>query len=125
MNMKFAKSSSGSGGGKGDEGGIMKVKPISFGLKKKDGEGGGGFKKGGFKSAFAKVAPVEEAKAEAEEMDVVVEASERAAVVANVKGVAVKAKDEDLESESDDQGDDKYDPERPTGCDEGFCRAPR
>lgn len=84
--------------------GIIKINPIALGGKK---EGGGGFKKGGFKSAFAKVEDVKE--------------TEKEPVVAKVAGddaggVEAKTASRISESDDDDEGYEYYDPRRPTGC---------
>lgn len=117
MNMKFAKNTSGSKG----EDGVMKVKPISFGLKKKDGDasGGAGFKKGGFKSAFAKVEPVAESKTETK-----VTINKADAPDAKVKAGPPREANDDVQMESDDEDTDRYDPNKPTGCEKCSCSAP-
>jgi len=94
--------------------GLIKIQPIELGAKKEEGKGG--FKKGGFKSAFGKV----------EEIDVVVKVEpgleglgggERTAKEVGVR--VVKAGNRGLdtaESDTEDEGYECYDPRRPTGC---------
>lgn len=66
--------------------------------------GGGGFKKGGFRNAFGG----EEAELPSSMADVV--PGER--TDASMKGGITN----DVESESEDNGEERYDPRRPTGC---------
>lgn len=89
--------------------------------KKEDGAAGGGFKKGGFKSAFGggdvggkTDGASGEGKGEVK-------------VAVGVPGVEAKGSEvvrvEDAESDTEDEGFERYDPRRPTGCGTG-CRAP-
>lgn len=91
--------------------GIIKINPIALGSAAAKREGGGGFKKGGFRSAFGKAAEEEGEKA--------VEA-ELAAVEAPVSCAA----DAPHVLESDDEDYENYNPRRPTGCPPN-CKGPR
>lgn len=88
-------------GRKEEKGPLMSIKLGTASSK----TGGGGFKKGGFKNAFAPVndTVVDEKKVEDDEDNVFVKK---------------KAKDEKREEEDSDITDqeDYYDPRRPTGC---------
>ena len=95
-----------------EKSGLVSLKPVKMEIKGTGG-GGGGFKKGGFKNAFA---AAEDGPAEAE-------------VVKSVETRAVKENDgrveesgglgEDEESDLEDGGEDAYDPRRPTDCHPG------
>ena len=92
---------------KEDKGPLISVKLGASGTKTKT--GGGGFKKGGFKNAFA------EPEEEAQEKDKSVQPT--AAPVADVvmKDVVATTNVEDMDSDFTDE-DDYYDPARPTDC---------
>lgn len=81
---------------KEEKGPLMQIK---FGAPVKSSSGGGGFKKGGFKNAFAPAE--EEEKPQIEKED--------------TTSVDTKPAPEDLDSDVTDD-DDYYDPLRPTGC---------
>lgn len=90
-------------GGRKDEdtkAGLIKITPIALGGGEKAAKG---FKKGGFKSAFGNV---DSEKAQEEVKTVVVQPA--------VKG-DVDVVDEQ-ESETEDEGYERYDPHRPTDC---------
>lgn len=87
---------------------VITIKPLAGSAV---GAGGGGFKKGGFRNAFGG----EEAEVPSSSMtDVVVPpGSEKTNASMKEEGVT-----DDVESESEDDGDgeERYDPRRPTGC---------
>lgn len=83
--------------------GLIKITPIAV-----KGAGAGGFKKGGFKSAFGKV----EGKTDVEdEKEVVTEILGKASSVTVASKVLLGQ-----ESDTDDEGYEVYDPRRPTDC---------
>jgi len=90
--------------------GLIKIQPIELGAKKDDGKGG--FKKGGFKSAFGKV----------QEPGVIVKIEpglEQQGDDEQVKEVGVVKAIRHVntaESDTEDEGYECYDPRRPTGC---------
>jgi hypothetical protein len=69
---------------------------------------GGGFKKGGFKNAFASTEDEAEAKKDQDS------AAEAAVKVESAQDIEM-TKEEDLDSDLTDQ-EDYYDPRKPTGC---------
>jgi hypothetical protein len=90
--------------------GLIKIQPITMGGPKKE---GGGFKKGGFKSAFAKVDEPAVIKKEVLD-DVGVVGS------GNIgKGFERLRTVEPDESDTEDEGYQCYDPRKPTGCKPG------
>jgi hypothetical protein len=112
-----------------DGAGLITIKPLGFGGGSTSGVSGGapagagvklggGFKKGGFKSAFGGSTVVKDGGKKAED--------ETVRNVAEVEAQGVdKAEEADMEvDEEDDEnfGFHYYDPERPTGCD-GRCGA--
>jgi len=101
MNKSMADATTGaSSRGKDEDAGVIKIAPIVG-----KGGAGGGFKKGGFKSAFGKV---EEAAVAEKETSLQKETT----VVAESKVMPAAGQ----ESDTDDKGHDMYDPRRPTGC---------
>jgi len=90
---------------------------IKIDVAKKDGEGrSGGFKKGGFKSAFKKVGDEAEVKVKVE--DGVDERDVEDAGSVSTKVVRVRDASA-VESDTEDEGYECYDPRRPTGCESG------
>lgn len=86
---------------------VITIKPLAGPVGA--GGGGGGFKKGGFRNAFGG----EEAELPSSMMtDAVVG---KRANVSTKEGVT-----DDVESESENDGEEMYDPRRPTGC-SGAC----
>lgn len=81
---------------------VITIKPLAGPVGA--GGGGGGFKKGGFRNAFGG----EEAEVSSSTTD---------AVTGENADVSIKEGVTDfVESESEDDGEEKYDPRRPTGC---------
>jgi hypothetical protein len=95
---------------KEEKGPLMQIKLGGAGKTAASGSGagtGGGFKKGGFKNAFAA----------AEDQVGVKKEQDSAEVVAKVESAQdiEMSKEEDVDSDLTDQ-EDYYDPRRPTGC---------
>ena len=95
-----------------EKSGLITIKPLKLDGSA-SGASGGGFKKGGFRNAFAPAddEPVEESKPPAGFKKVFASESD-----------AAPTRSEDDESDTDDCGYEYYDPRRPTGCDDS-CRA--
>lgn len=87
---------------------VITIKPLAGPMGAGAGGGGGGFKKGGFRNAFGG----EEAELPSSMTDAVPGEKTGASMK---EGVA-----DDIESESEDDGEERYDPRRPTGC-SGAC----
>lgn len=105
MNQSMAAQSRGKAEDKGN--GLIKIQPIGLGGKKEEGKGG--FKKGGFKSAFGK----------AEEPAVVVKVEEKEGDEIRTAGQVRSAErilSQVEESDTEDEGYECYDPRMPTGC---------
>lgn len=81
---------------------VITIKPLAGPVGA--GGGGGGFKKGGFRNAFGG----EEAELPSSTTDLV---PGEKADMSTKEGVI-----DDVESESEDDGEERYDPRRPTGC---------
>lgn len=85
---------------------VITIKPLAGPVGA--GGGGGGFKKGGFRNAFGG----EEAELPSSMTD---------AVPGERTGASMKeGVTDNIESESEDDGEERYDPRRPTGC-SGAC----
>ncbi|KIY00533.1 uncharacterized protein Z520_03196 [Fonsecaea multimorphosa CBS 102226] len=84
---------------KEEKGPLMQIK--LGGGTKSTASGGGGFKKGGFKNAFAPAD--EEPKAELEKRE-------------DADTTMVEKRDADMDDSDLTEGEDYYDPRRPTGC---------
>lgn len=83
---------------------VITIKPLAGPVGA--GGGGGGFKKGGFRNAFG-----------GEETDL--PSSMNDAVAGEKIDASMKeGVTNDVESESEDNGEERYDPRRPTGCSE-------
>ena len=85
---------------------VITIKPLAGPVGA--GGGGGGFKKGGFRNAFGG----EEAELPSSMTDAVPGEKTDASMKEKVTNV--------VESESEDDGEERYDPRRPTGC-SGAC----
>jgi len=107
MNRSMADATSGS---KAEEG-LVKITPV---VKTGKGGAGGGFKKGGFKSAFGKDEEVEA------KQDIVSETPRPVVLAAEKTSVVERGG----ESDTDDQGYEVYDPRQPTDCGP-HCKAGR
>lgn len=94
--------------------GLIKIQPIGLGSGGKKEDAKGGFKKGGFKSAFGKV----EGGNVVVKKEPGVEDGESEVGAGGGKGMAAA---EPEESDTEDEGYECYDPRRPTGCKSG-CR---
>lgn len=100
---------------------VITIKPLVSGggpnNKSSSGDGGGGFKKGGFKNAFGEPDANDETKTMRVGMGEGANAGD-----GDEAGIGLKAREGEMkegaeeESESDDEGNEKYDPRRPTGC---------
>lgn len=91
-----------------EKSGLISLKPMKMEIK---GAGGGGFRKGGFKNAFAAAettTPMDVDVAPSVETD---KGGEKDDSIGERQG-----QDEDEESDLDDGGEDAYDPRRPTDC---------
>lgn len=93
--------------------GLFKINPIAIPSAGSAGGSGGGFKKGGFKSAFGKVGDVD---AQTETQTMVADQGGLKAQEIKNNGMEVD------ESDTDDEGYERYNPRRPTGC-TASCRA--
>lgn len=91
-----------------EKSGLITIKPLKLG-DSSSASGAGGFKKGGFKDAFAPTNDDSEEESKPA-------AGFRKAFADEPEPVSDK--NEDYESDSDDFGYEYYDPRRPTGCDE-------
>lgn len=93
--------------------GLFKINPIAIPSAGSAGGSGSGFKKGGFKSAFGKV---DDGDAQTETQIMVADQGGLKAQEIKNNGMEVD------ESDTDDEGYERYSPSRPTGC-AASCRA--
>lgn len=101
---------------------VITIKPLVSGggpiNKSSSGDGSGGFKKGGFKNAFGEPDVNDETKTMRVGMGEGANVGDGDGAGVGLKGREGETREEggDEESESEDEGNEKYDPRRPTGC---------
>ena len=95
-----------------EKSGLISFKPVKLDA----GSAGGGFKKGGFKSAFGGSAEV---KIEGVNTSTSVQGSRFKKVGGAEENKTTEGADLEVEMESETDEEDYYDPKKPTGCHEG------